>query len=786
MSSRKLRCVCEHVYMLAVCAFLLWDIAFMTEAAWIFPLHVFFPKLWLALAAGALVLSRGRLGAAYLPAALLAWMALVSGLRGEHVLLQERQAIFNGVLAFLVILPAPAVVKRERLMGYVRGLLAVWTAFLTLQAAVGLWAAMTGRAVMSLQNTWYIGVNNGDNRLYLNAYVTTGAVKMGLSVLLAGVGAAMCRKWPSRVLYGLCALVQLTCLSLTDCRTAFIAVGAMLGLTLAMIIWHAGRPVKMHRGRWLRRIGALALIPMTTIGVYMALSGTLTALSAHVPPAGERLPMTELPVYMLPHAEAEGTGVRHRDLDKNNLFNDRQVIWSASLRMLGSEPQYLLTGTGTEMSQLLTNAYIPEGMYTGQPFQHVHSIYLRTLVSWGLPGLLFLAAFLGRFLPAAARLMLRREASLSQRLLPLPALFALLCDTVDCFLRLSEGTPLLLFGCLFAGLSIAADEQTRVRARLAAVERATPEGTVEVIIPVYNAAPYLERAVQSALACPATRVILVDDGSTDGSGDLCDALAAECSRVRVIHQQNLGASAARNAGLTAATVEYVAFLDADDELLPGAIAGLMGCIGDAGAAQGLILREAPERMLPYREERLSGGEMLRCALSDPTRHLLCHGWLLRRSTLTERFNPALTMGEDGEWMLRTLLRTERAVLCNLPAYRYTLRADSQLRGGCADVNGAYMRTLASAEPALTSADMPREAALYRLTHLLLMLTHGDTEAALRLREQPPFAEDFRRVRLKGMSARIWTLRLLRRRAFGLVRLGVRIRRRQNGGSGAQR
>ena len=98
MTARKLRSLCEHVYMLAVCAFLLWDIAFMSEAAWTFPLRTIFPKMWLALAAGALVLSRGRLGAAYLPAALLAWMALVSGLRGQHALLQERQAIFNGVL----------------------------------------------------------------------------------------------------------------------------------------------------------------------------------------------------------------------------------------------------------------------------------------------------------------------------------------------------------------------------------------------------------------------------------------------------------------------------------------------------------------------------------------------------------------------------------------------------------------------------------------------------------------------------------------------------------------
>lgn len=98
---------------------------------------------------------------------------------------------------------------------------------------------------------------------------------------------------------------------------------------------------------------------------------------------------------------------------------------------------------------------------------------------------------------------------------------------------------------------------------------------IHVVIPVYNAKPYLREAVNSVLNQPykGIDIILVDDGSTDGSGALCDMLAAENSRISVIHQENSGVSAARNAGIEAVleitppnryVSHYVAFLDADD------------------------------------------------------------------------------------------------------------------------------------------------------------------------------------------------------------------------------
>lgn len=92
---------------------------------------------------------------------------------------------------------------------------------------------------------------------------------------------------------------------------------------------------------------------------------------------------------------------------------------------------------------------------------------------------------------------------------------------------------------------------------------------ISVIVPVYNVLEYLDRCI-SSIVCQSyenLEIILVDDGSTDGSGDICDSWGRRDPRIKVIHKVNGGLSDARNAGIDVASGEYISFIDSDDFVL---------------------------------------------------------------------------------------------------------------------------------------------------------------------------------------------------------------------------
>ena len=104
-----------------------------------------------------------------------------------------------------------------------------------------------------------------------------------------------------------------------------------------------------------------------------------------------------------------------------------------------------------------------------------------------------------------------------------------------------------------------------------------------IIVPVYNVGIYLDDCVDSVLSQTHSNweAIFIDDGSTDDSGKILDGYAVKEPRIRVIHRQNQGVSAARNAGIDVAKGEYLLFLDADDALVPWALERLVQRITEA-------------------------------------------------------------------------------------------------------------------------------------------------------------------------------------------------------------
>ena len=111
----------------------------------------------------------------------------------------------------------------------------------------------------------------------------------------------------------------------------------------------------------------------------------------------------------------------------------------------------------------------------------------------------------------------------------------------------------------------------------------TNDALISVIIPVFNVKKYLPHCLESV--CTQTHqnleIVLVDDGSTDGSGHICDEWGEREARIRVIHKANGGVSSARNEGLEAATGEFIGFVDSDDWIEPEMYEKLLAAINDA-------------------------------------------------------------------------------------------------------------------------------------------------------------------------------------------------------------
>ena len=111
------------------------------------------------------------------------------------------------------------------------------------------------------------------------------------------------------------------------------------------------------------------------------------------------------------------------------------------------------------------------------------------------------------------------------------------------------------------------------------------ENLVSVIVPVYNVETYLEECIKSIVnqTYKNLELILIDDGSTDSSGEQCDSWAEIDNRIKVIHKENGGLSTARNAGLDVAKGEYICFIDSDDFVTENYLESFINAINDSGA-----------------------------------------------------------------------------------------------------------------------------------------------------------------------------------------------------------
>ena len=190
--------------------------------------------------------------------------------------------------------------------------------------------------------------------------------------------------------------------------------------------------------------------------------------------------------------------------------------------------------------------------------------------------------------------------------------------------------------------------------------------TISIIVPVYNIIEYLPRCVESLRkqTYDKIEILLVDDGSTDGTAELCDKLAVEDVRIRVFHKQNGGSSSARNLGIQEATGEYLGFVDSDDYVEPDMYERLLQAIETTHLPIAQTGRDEidPEgKKLPNICEPVT--ERQEIPAKEFLRELLMHRGdcsfctkLVRRDLFEEEGFPVGALNEDFHLLVKLLTR----------------------------------------------------------------------------------------------------------------------------------
>ena len=211
------------------------------------------------------------------------------------------------------------------------------------------------------------------------------------------------------------------------------------------------------------------------------------------------------------------------------------------------------------------------------------------------------------------------------------------------------------------------------------------------IVPVYNVAPYLRMCVSSLLSQDVLQdeyeIILVEDGSTDNSGAICDEYDRMFDNIHAIHQPNGGLSVARNTGIAAAQGEYICFVDSDDYWQPNVLSGLMAQIErdklDVLRFKYQNVNEEGEVFNPYkRDHRLENdySEMPTDGVSflNSRMNTQCYAvmFILRRDLLEGCiFTPGIYF-EDTDWTPRMLRKAKRVASTDTIVYNYLVREGS--------------------------------------------------------------------------------------------------------------
>lgn len=210
---------------------------------------------------------------------------------------------------------------------------------------------------------------------------------------------------------------------------------------------------------------------------------------------------------------------------------------------------------------------------------------------------------------------------------------------------------------------------------------------VSVIVPIYKVEKYLQQCIDSIClqTYPLLEIILIDDGSPDGCGNICDQSAAEDSRIKIIHKKNGGLSSARNIGLDIATGEYIVFVDSDDTIHPKYIEILLGlceeydcdvaqcdflCIAEDSVKLPLISQQD----ITFYDNKQAIHEL--CCGSSQTKFSVVWNKIYKRNLFDKIRYPIGRIHEDEFTTYQVLWNIKQMVVTKQYLYYYLQRDDS--------------------------------------------------------------------------------------------------------------
>ena len=229
---------------------------------------------------------------------------------------------------------------------------------------------------------------------------------------------------------------------------------------------------------------------------------------------------------------------------------------------------------------------------------------------------------------------------------------------------------------------------------------------ISIIIPIYNTEAYLPRCIDSILSQSFTdyELILINDGSIDNSGSICDKYAQQDNRIKVFHQKNGGLSSARNTGLDHAQGEWIYFVDSDDELKPDGLQTLVNCISEdvdmvmGGYEQYNLDGNLIETEKNHETLTLSRRDSLLVLFPDHSIQYSYLGYvwirLFRNRIIQDhglRFDTSIRIKEDTLFVTQYLCKSNgKTRFTTTPVYKYIAQASSEMNSLMIKYNPKYV------------------------------------------------------------------------------------------------